>query len=49
MNPPSEKSVAETILSRSFPTESETGLSQLLSLTADSPDLLAIIKAEGKV
>ena len=55
--------VAQTILSGSFPTDPQTGLSALLSLnapshpirnrllrlTADSPDLLAIIKAEGKV
>lgn len=56
-------SVAETILSRSFPIDPQTGVSALLSLKAtshhpihdrllrissDSPDLLAIIKQEGK-
>ena len=55
-------SVAETILSRSFPIDPQTGVSALLSLNApshpirnrllrissDRPDLLAIIKQEGK-
>jgi len=53
-------SVAETILSRSFPTDAETGLSQLLSLNAPNhpirnrllrltADLIAVIKQEGRV
>jgi hypothetical protein len=56
-------SVAQTILSASFPAAPQTGLSSLLSLNApshpirqrldrivkDSPDLLAVIKQEGKV
>lgn len=55
--------VAQTILSGSFPSDPQTGLSALLSLnapshpirkrrlrlTAESPDLLAVIQAEGKV